>query len=222
MRLVNKRNLELAKLASKEESRYQLSAILLTEAETVVTDGHILARVSLPEHKPEQFPVIEGFTPNGSNRDALIPREAALDAAKRITKKTSIPILTCAAVSVDDKPKDASGDEAKSATVTIATTDLDTHHITPTREPEGCFPNWHVIWPKEAKLEIVLDCKLLIGLLQQAAQFGQYARFRFYGPDKAVRIDTQKNDDGQEFNALLMPARMDKFEAWEPGASETD
>ena len=142
MRLVNKRNLELAKLASKDESRYQLSAILLTEAETVVTDGHILARVSLPEHKPDQFPVIAGFTPNGSNRDALIPREAALEAAKRITKKTTIPILSCAAVAVEDKPADADAGEAKSAIVTIASTDLDTHQITPTREPKGRFPNW--------------------------------------------------------------------------------
>jgi hypothetical protein len=58
MILLNKHNLAVSAFASQEESRYTLKAIQVTERETVATDGHILARVSNPNIKPEQFPSI--------------------------------------------------------------------------------------------------------------------------------------------------------------------
>ena len=69
MQLLNRNNLAVHFAASREETRWTKPAILVTTQETVATDGHVLARVSMPNADPSAFPVIDGFTPNGFERE---------------------------------------------------------------------------------------------------------------------------------------------------------
>src|SRR5271167_1770826 len=102
MILVNKHNLALADFAAKEESRYTLHGIQITTEETVVTDGHVLARVTLPAVETKNFPIIEGFTPNGFT-GCLLPTEACKEIEKALPKKTKIPILANAAFTTHEE-----------------------------------------------------------------------------------------------------------------------
>ena len=54
--LLNKHNLSIAELASKEESRYILQAIHVSAKRTAVTDGSIAVMVTLPEVDEKNFP----------------------------------------------------------------------------------------------------------------------------------------------------------------------
>jgi len=202
MRLLNRSNLETAKLCDADESRYALQHVLVTDKETVVSNGHYLVRVGLPDGKPENFPIVEGLSANGSNRNCLVPREMALDALKALPKKNTIPIINNAALSVTD------GEGAK---VTLAVTDLDTPKVLQTKEPTGSrFPAYEAILCKgEPEFEIVLSADYMERLCKLAKAYNGSgaARFSFYGKDKAMRISTKANYTGQSFEAILMPMR---------------
>jgi len=220
MKLLNKNNLAVSFAAATEESRYTCNAVLVTDKETVATDGHILARVSLPQGVEDSaFPTIEGFKPNGFSR-ALIPLAIAKEIEKAIPKKTTIPILGHAAISsetTDDGQK-----------VTVCVTDLDNTRIMPIREVTGQFPNWQAVFPKkDPVLDISFDAELLKRIATAASKFSDKTRgpapirLRFYGPNEAMRFDC--TNDGQEMNGLAMPLRADvkpKYGEPEPKAEE--
>ena len=96
--MLNRHNLNIAKLASKEESRFTLSAIRVTPVETVVTDGRVLVRVSNPTMPVEQFPALPGATITDDFNPFNLPAAAALQLAKSFKKRCTIPVLGCAAV----------------------------------------------------------------------------------------------------------------------------
>jgi hypothetical protein len=207
MKLLNKHNMAVRFAASKEESRYTLRAILATENETVATDGHIMCRVSLPNTDAKNFPLVDGFTPNGFTR-GLIPLDAAKDIENAIPKSKNLPILNHAAISSERIG------ETDRELLKIATTDLDTPKLLTVRQPDGTFPNWQQVWPKDKKpvIDLCLNARLLAAIAQAATKFSDRAaapiRLRFYGEHTAMRFDLV-NDDGQEMNGLLMPLRAD-------------
>ncbi len=92
--LLNRYNLELAKLATADESRYSINAIYVTPTDTVVTDGHQLTIISAPAMPEENYPVIEGFEPCGKEFEPfLIDRKSALELAAAIPKTPNLPAL---------------------------------------------------------------------------------------------------------------------------------
>src|SRR6266516_4633378 len=114
--LLNKRSLELAKLAPKGESRFTLNAIQVTGEETVVTNGHYLVRVEHAKAKIETFPKVAGDVETVESKSFLIGRDAALELSKAIPKASIIPILSFAKVGLDAEGQ-----------VRAITTDLETH-----------------------------------------------------------------------------------------------
>ena len=60
---LNKHNLNIAKLAAKDESRYSLTGIRVSPDETICTDCHQLTPVTTPKVDVEQFPAKDGFKP---------------------------------------------------------------------------------------------------------------------------------------------------------------
>jgi hypothetical protein len=206
MKLMNRNNLSIRAFAAKEKSRYSLRAILATEKETVATDGHILARVSLPALDASNFPTVDGFKPNGFTR-GLIPLEAAKEIESAIPKKSLIPILLTAAITADHVD---TGDGER-IFLKVAATDLDTPKVFTVRQPDGQFPQWERIWPTEKPaIDICFDATLLATLAAVASKFSDKTlspiRLRFYDSASACRFD-MVNDDGQEMNGLLMPCR---------------
>lgn len=75
MILINKQSLKLADLAPKQESRYPINAINITQHETVATDGHMLIRVSHPKANISNFPMVEGFDAGKDFESILLPKE---------------------------------------------------------------------------------------------------------------------------------------------------
>lgn len=201
--LLTKAELDLHKFASKDASRYTLQALCVNSEVTVVTDGHILASVNHDGLKDKDFPVIPGLVPKEfpKGQSMLIPIEAAAQAAKAIPKKTTIPVLTRAALGEDRK---------------LYVTDLASSASYGDGQPfPGQFPNWEMIIPKEKPVfQVAADPTLLERIAAYLRHHGASSvRLTFYGEDRAIRLDAKMRDDGQQAMFLLMPLRLENPDA---------
>ncbi|KKL39742.1 hypothetical protein LCGC14_2368220 [marine sediment metagenome] len=198
--MLNKHNLNIAKLAAKDESRYTLTGIRVSPDETCCTDGHQLTRVTTPKMGVENFPAKDGFTPTEDFEPFLLPSEAALSVAKALPKKSTIPVLIHAAVG-----------EATDDDVQIAVTNLETFQLFDVRKMKGEFPSReriNSIIPDKAKATVTvrLNPEILVAILLQVRDFSRGEMvLRVYDAESAIRIDAS-NDD-QEFTSALMPMR---------------
>lgn len=206
--LLNRKSLRLAELAPKEESRYTLRALSVTDKETVVTDGHLLVRVTHPKVDAGHFPTIPGFAAGKAFERVLLPVDAAKDIAKAIPTKTTIPILAHAALAVTT--------DADGAHLSVAVTDLDTHRVFSPKAMSGQYPNWQAVMPHEVPVfSISVDANLLLKLCKYVTEFKKddngpaTVRMSFTGPQNAVRLDAVSKDTQQGMTALLMPVRAD-------------
>lgn len=207
MPLLTKANLELAKLASDNASRYTLNAIHITPTEVCVTDGHILATLETSSQSCESWPsagrgeVTDDWKP--FNLDAKV----ALDLARRMPRKTTLPVLSMAAV-VD-------GDE----TVTVIATDLEQDFTAKAKRNGANFPDYkRVIWdPSEATFAFNLNAANLAVIADFVQKLNGSKRgvsnppsciLRFKSARESVRIEAA-SPDGQKFLGLIMPAKYD-------------
>ncbi len=114
--MLNKANLEIAKLAATDEGRYTLQGILVNQSETVETDGYKLIRDSTPNDKAESFPEIAGETLDYFE-PFILPSAAALDAAKAIPRgRGTLPACKNVAIGAAT---------AVNGSATLITTDLE-------------------------------------------------------------------------------------------------
>jgi len=220
--MLNKHNLDIAQFATKE-ARYTMQAILVAPHETIVTDGHRLVRVSTPDIPAAQFPKPDDtFAASDSFKPFLLPAETAKAIAKAVPRKTIIEALSC--IAVDGARTDANG------TAHLAVTDLETFNPFTVRKPDGQFPNYIAVVPDPAKAELTIsvNASYLAELARAAASFQKDGRrdpvltMRFYGVDKALRMDCEK--DGQQWSAVLMPIRheSDPEKVWDPNRKAPD
>jgi hypothetical protein len=205
--MLNKWNLQAAQFVSKESSRYTLNGIHVRSDATVATNGHYLAWVSTsPDRKAEDFPLVDGVGPATDSYDPfLLDRDAALEIAKALPKKTTIPVLAYAAVSVED---------GKTA---ITVTDLENPRTFRPRKMEGQFPRVEAVFPTKAPVvRFALSATYLAQIAKFAADFnaGREASdpvyITVYSPEDAVRFDVERSDTEQGATFLLMPIRMEK------------
>jgi len=199
--LLTKAELNLAKLASKEESRYSLRGIAVQPKETVVTNGHYLVTVQHSGLSEENYPVTAGLehkklVDGKVSETVLVSSESALDAAKALNKKTSIPILATAALGTDKNLYVNNLDSVQSFKHSM----------------EGKFPVWQSIVPTgKPKAEIVLNANYLELLAKFIRENSTGAipvvRLTIYGDKTAIRLDTPSGE--QAIMALLMPVRYD-------------
>lgn len=217
MILLNKKSLKLADFAPKDEARYILNAIHVTETETRVTDGHLLVRVSHPKDansKTSTFPVVPGFTPNGF-KSALLATATAKEIAKATPAKEKIPILNYAAMSLSED-----------GSIQCAVTDLESPRVFSIKSMAGTFPNCDGIMPPvPARFSIALDASLLLKIVKYASDFGDERcpaiKLQFWGEDKPIRIDCDSDRD-QGMTALLMPLRAGDIRGCCPQAPPAD
>jgi len=200
--LLNKHNLAVAEFASKEESRYTLQAIQVTQDETVATNGHYIVRVDTPKADVNHFPTVAGTVPTVEAESFLLARQGALDMIKVLPKKQTIPILNHAKVGVD-----AEGN------VQAITTDLETHRPVTIRKVTGQYPNWKALWPKKAPTVTVgVSAAYLAQLAKVAATYSEqscYMEISIWDAQSMIRLDAYDSNTNQHFTALLMPMRGD-------------
>lgn len=222
--MLNKANFLVTEFASKEESRYALTAIQVRPEATVATNGHYLAWISTDSADPQNFPVVEGFEGGQKHfKPFLLDVESAKAIAKALPRKTTIPVLQYAAVHVNgvtvespDGTKTQDQDKGIQS-VSLAVTDLERPQVFRPRVPEGQFPKFEQVipdWEKDVAFEISVDPAYLATIAKSALDFQKgkakpILRMKFYTPDKAIRFDAT-NDNGQGMTVVLMPMRDEK------------
>jgi predicted DNA-binding transcriptional regulator AlpA len=204
--LLNKHNLNIAALCSKEQSRFTLNALYVTPTATVETDGQQMVLVTLPpETKAETFPELPN-SPKAVDdwKPFLLPASEAAVISKALPKKSTIPVLQCAAVTDET---DANGHSA------IAITDLEMARVFRTKKPEGNFPDYERVIPKSeaAEFQISLNAAILAKIMKQIESFQPDNRtpactFSFSDAKSPVRIDATGGDN-QQLTAVVMPMR---------------
>ncbi len=203
--MLNKNNLNMAKLASKADSKYTLAGILVEPTRTVVTDGYSLMVMALPAILPDDFPKNGDVVATGTFEPFLLPSDTAAKILKVLPKKESIPILNHAAIGSVSKSENG-GTQAVMMTTNLETSNrFDIHCI------EGKFPNWQAVVsdPAAASMTLTANAEILIPLLQQFVYAGSPAvTVRIYGPEAAIRFDGVSKE-GQHITAMLMPMRGD-------------
>lgn len=198
MILLNKANLQcVIPAVSDEQSRYTLRAVNVTKTHTEATNGHMLIRVSLPEQKPGNFPVVEGFNANGFEK-GLLPVETAKAVLKAMPKERHMPILNHAAISSHE------------GQVQIAVTNLKSPQVFQPVTVSGQFPNSdslvELVTKQEVKATVTLNPEYLEALAKSAKQFGaRSVKIEVRAEDKAVSMTA--TNDGQTWYGLLMPIR---------------
>ena len=212
--MLNKHNLSIHQFVSKDSGRYTLQGILVTPKETVATNGHVMAIVTTPGTKEENFPTIPGVELSAKFEPFILPVAAAKTIERAIPKNQTLPILEH--VVIDGKATDAlPEDGGVNNSAVLAVNDLENPQVFHPRKLEGKFPDWQAQVPerKKAKFTIALDASLLAKLASYAAKFtdsrSNEVHIRFYADDKAIRLDARR-DDGQEFTGVLMPLRIEK------------
>jgi len=204
--MLNKANFLVTDFASKEESRYSLTAVQIRPEATVATNGHYLAWVSTNRSMaPADFPQVEGF--EGGDKDFtpfLLETDCAKAIAKALPRKNTIPILSYAAVHKNGGP------------ASICVTDLQNPQVFHPKPVEGQYPDIERVVPKieDEKFSICVNAAYLQDIAKAYAQFtkgdrNQIMRIRFYGPSDSIRFDAT-NDDGQGMTAVLMPLRDER------------
>jgi hypothetical protein len=203
--LLNKHNLNIAKLASKEASRFTLSGIRITPTETVVTDGHCLMKVSTVAISSEEFPVCQGsgVTPQDDFKPFNLDAAQALKASAQLPKKSTIPVLGCAAVAVNGNPDRPA----------LLTTDLEQFSTFKAME-SGNYPDYERVIPKaeNAPFAIGLDAKLIKAMMEQFIAFidskgSAGITLRFTDERTAVLMEAKSGE--QTMLGVLMPMQID-------------
>lgn len=201
--LLNKHNLNIAKIIDKSESRYTLNAIQCSPEGTVATDGHRLAHVTLPAMNDEHFPAIPNFEPsNGHTGTFLLSGKSALEISKAIPKNRIMPNLNHAAVGIG---------APDSETVSLAVTDLESPKVFTEKKVAGQYPNWQIVMPKaaDAKLVIGFNPKYLMEAAKLAMDFGaENITIRLTDAAHAIAIDCKNDSTGQTMTQVIMPVRI--------------
>lgn len=211
--LINKHNLAVGQFAAKNESRYSMHAIQVSEQGTCATDGACLVKVSAPNQKASEFPLIDGVERQENITPFLLPLDAAQKIAKAMPQNERIPVLNTALVAASP----VHGENPKPAT--IAVTDLDTPQVFKPRCLNGQFPNVDDVIPKdEPAFEIVLPAHYLAKLAKAAGDFSdlrgtgensdEYLLLQMWDRSKAVVIRTRNTETEQDWFAMLMPVKF--------------
>jgi hypothetical protein len=204
MLLLNKHSFTPAKILPKTAERYTCSALCITPEYTEATDGHRLIRVTNPTMKATNFPVIDGFSPNGDPKRFLLPTKTALAIQKAIPSGESIPILNYAAVTTEHG--------ANGESLAVAVTDLAAPQVFRSRPETTKYPESadKVINPDTPPtFQVTVNAAYLAELATIAKGFSSGSApnvtLTFFGTDKVIRMDSKGVD--QHLTMVLMPMR---------------
>lgn len=198
--LYNEHNLSVAKIASKELTREELSGVYFTKDKSVATDSFRLLEVSVSkEQTAESFAKLAKLR----GESALLGMKPFIVPAKdvkeiKLPKDKSFTISNYAGVKhIDDKK------------VEFITATTEAANIKSMRRIVGKFPDYENLFPAgEPKAVVVVNGELLSELVEIMAKVGgatKSVKVKFYGPEKQIVLEA--GTDTQRARGLLMPVR---------------
>lgn len=139
--LYNRKQLEIVKLACKDDTRQVMTGLYVDGNTTVITDGHKLIAVkSETETKVEDWPANSIPWKKNDTDPFIISREQVEKALKNIPKKPSMPILEHVAIGKVEN------DHGKKE-LSCQTTDLESTDNVEGREIDGTYPDFKKVMP---------------------------------------------------------------------------
>ena len=218
-RALNIHNLNLAKLASGDNSRFTLRAIHVTDTATIVTDGTQLTMVDLAKQPLSDSPSIPGMTLARTWKPFNLQADVALDVAKALPKKPALPACGLAYI----------GDAANSeGNIEIGLTDLDSPRTFRPKVMSGNFPDYKRVVPdpNTSHYQIVVDAEILAAVLEYVRKFGISGgrcpiKFSFWKHNmnkgsqrdaepwvpKSFTLEADNAETGQHLLSVIMPMR---------------
>lgn len=140
MRLFTRKQLEIVKFASRDDTRIGLNGVYVDGETTVATDGHRLLMVKSKQMENADWPA-NSIKWSENDKPFTIPLTTVEKALRNVPKKVDLPILERIAIGLKEVP---TGDADK---VVCQTTDLDTTDNVEARIQEGKFPNYKQVIP---------------------------------------------------------------------------
>ena len=207
MRLYNKKQLQVFKATSKDETRPALNGVLFEENKVVATDGH---RLVVVENKPmdeKDWPV-NGVNWNTDNNDSFIVNRKSIEKAiKNIPKSKGRPILENVAIGLTEKGK-----------ATLQTTDLEHTDNIVTETAEGRFPDYKLVLPDVHSKKTEYKSKVAVNAKYMKEAFELMGNLTDESGNVQIHIKDQnssivltcEDQDNNKTTAVIMPMRMDK------------
>jgi len=209
MKLLGKRNLEIIKLASNDETRQALNGLYVDGDTTVVTDGHKLIRVK------SQSPPVCDWPVNGIKwtveEPFIIDKKTVEKALKNIPKKQAMPILHNVAVGL------IKVDEGEVKKAVCQTTDLERTENIEARTVEGKFPDYKRVIPdyenESEYSRIGISAKYLMEVCSVLKNYDEKMGFvtlyfKKEGTENHSIVLTAEDGEGNEATAVIMPVRL--------------
>lgn len=218
MRLYGKKQLEIIKLASKDETRQALAGMFIDRDTTVITDGHKLVTVKSQPKPQEDWPA-NSIPWNKEDSDPfIISREQVEKAIKNIPKLGKHdPNKILRNVAIGKVLNDQGRKE-----LACQTTDLDNIDNVAGREIDGKFPNYKQVIPDymdETKYQpIGISATYLKEICAVFEKYQEGSRMitlhiakqtkKQKQPENYPIVLTANDGEGTEAMAVIMPMRL--------------
>lgn len=141
MRLFNRKQLEIVKVACRDINRQALNGIHVDGNVAIVSDGHTLLRVESEQVASVEWPA-NGVKWSDNDKPFTIPLATAEKALKNIPKKVGGKILTSIAIGLKEVP---TGEPDR---VVCQTTDMDITDNVESVTVDGKFPDFKRVIPE--------------------------------------------------------------------------
>lgn len=197
--MYNKENFTVAKIASKEQTRYNLNGIYCHPKFTVGCDGSMLMIVTAPKTKTEDMPVPAEGELTDKFEPFILDLQDAQKVEKSIPKKSHLPILQHVGILKSDN-----------GNAKLYTTDLQSQNITISRKIDGKYPQFGKVLPKHKPIKVIKVQTKLLKILVDTIEDAQgsinmpYVDLKIYKDDGIIGLSSINNDTGQRITAVLM------------------
>ena len=202
---INKNNLLVTKVASKDDSREALKCIRFTKEYTEATDGHRLVRITYPEQiKQDDLPENIKTGDAQEIKEFIIPATSTKDIK---FYKGPVDFMDQAFVNVESTNANGSAN--------FISTDLENTSSPEIKKVESQWPATDKVWPEGTPIfEVAVNAQYLEDLCNIAKSLDKDKRsnhpviMRFFGPNLGITLEAKDFGVGQTMTALLMPVRM--------------
>ena len=207
MRLYSKKQLQVVKGCSPDETRPSLNGVLADKNKLVATDGHKMFIVEDNAiDRSKEWPV-NGVDWQDSSEPFIIPSSAINKAIKNIPKSKDtrgLPILE--KVAIGETPEN---------TITLQTTDLDTTDNVKTKAVDGKFPDYRRVIPTLGEVggydkKVGLNAHYMIEALQLMINFAdeKSKMVTFHMKDENHSIVLTCENEETKTTCVVMPMRL--------------
>lgn len=183
MKLLNRKNLEIVKLASNDETRAALNGLLIDGNTTVASNGHIAIEVKAEALPSEDWPA-NSVKWSAEEKPFIMDRKTVEKVLKNIPKKTSMPILQNVATGLIQV------EEGSAKKYVCQTTDLDRTENLEARTIEGIFPKYQQIIPPFESEALYQRVGISAGYLKEVCSI-----LEKYKDSKMITLYVRKDQD---------------------------